>query len=180
MRNELTGSPPRPRVDTALDRFVHSPAVTRLLPWLLLLSLAGCAATGPTIQVGFVELDPRDRPTLAVPRGTIRLTGPIGQELRALPGARVKVWGRAVASALRVSHYQVLDAGGGFQAYVGFIVVDQVGVRLVEWLNGREWRLVGPELGVLREQHGAKVWLTGLEEGPDEIRPLGWGRVDGG
>lgn len=160
--------------------FVHSPAVRRLLPWLLTIAVAGCAATGPVVQVGFVELDDRERPQLLLPDDRLRLTGPTSRELRALPGARVKVWGQAAASALLVSHYQVLDAGNGFHAYVGFIVVDQIGVRFVEWLNGREWKIVGKDGAGLRELHGAKVWITGIEESPEEIRPLGWGRLDDG
>ena len=132
------------------------------------------------MQVGFVELDDRERPQLMATDGRLRLTGAVGKELGALPGAHVKVWGQVVAAALRVSHYQVLDAGNGFMAYVGFIAVDQRGVRLQEWLNGREWFLLVEDRDAFRALHGAKVWITGLEESPEEIRPLGWGWLDDG
>jgi len=156
--------------------------VRRLLPLLLLLSLLplgiGCATTGLQARVGFVELDQRQRPHLLLTDARLRLTSPVGKELAALPDARVKAWGTLVGASMRVQHYQVLDAGNGFMAYVGWIIYDQSGVRLKEWLNGREWTLVGEGVRDLREWHGNKVWITGLEDGPDEIRPLAWGRLD--
>jgi len=114
---------------------------------------------------------------LDAPGGEVRLAGPIGTELGSLPGALVKVWGTGTAERIRARLYQVLDAGNGFAAYVGWITYDQFGVRLSEWRTGRVWQLSGVSGEDFRGLHGHKAWITGLEEGPATLRPLDWGAL---
>ena len=125
-----------------------------------------------------VEADARGHVSLATSDGEIRLKGPVARELSSVPGALAKVWGSGGASSLRVQLYQLIDVGKGFSGYVGWIVIDQMGIWLAEWRTGRSWGLAGIDPAEFRELHGVKVWMTGLEEGGDSIRPLDWGVLE--
>ena len=152
---------------------LHAPCI------LLLLSLAALTscATGPQVRTGVIRVEEGDRVLLDAPDGTARLAGETARELGSLPGALVKVWGTGTLDRIRARLYQVLDAGNGFAAYVGWITYDQFGVRLSEWRTGRVWQLSGVSGEDFRELHGTKVWITGLEEGPETLRPLDWGAL---
>ena len=143
---------------------------------LVLVNL-GCG--GAQIKAGLVQLDARDRVQLGTAEGLVSVQGPLEDELAQLVDAQIKIWGRGGDSAVRVDAYQIIDIGNGFRAYVGWIIVDQRGCRLVEWSTGREWSLVVPPLkeylDEFRDLHGAKIWLTGFQDGADELRPMEWG-----
>lgn len=157
--------------------------MVRSAPWpvlsLLCLGFLASCATTAQVRSGVIEVDGGTQVLLQAPGGSARLTGPVGRELAALPGALVKVWGTGTPELIRARLYQVLDAGNGFAAYVGWITYDQFGVRLSEWRTGRVWTLSGVSGEDFRDLHGHKVWLTGLEEGPESIRPLDWGPLEG-
>lgn len=135
--------------------------------------LAGCA-TVPT-RAGFIELEESGSVSLLTRDDRLHLTGELARELAGVAGAHVKVWGTAVGKLVSVNRYQILDAGNGFFAYVGFVRVDQTGCHLIEWPSGRAWQLGGLDPDVMRDHHGAKAWVTGIEEGPDRIHALDWG-----
>jgi len=146
----------------------------RPLPWLLfLIVFTGCASSTP--RVGFVESGERGRVELAANDTRITLTGQLAEELASLVGAYVKVWGPSVGTAVAVDRYQILDAGNGFFAYVGWFTIDQMGCALIDVETGRRWSLVGMDPLEFRSVHGAKIWMTGIEETPTELRPLAWG-----
>ncbi len=149
----------------------------RITPLFLLLLCSSCATTAQ-VYSGMIEVDARERVGLQGVAGRVDLAGPIARELAGLPGALVKVWGAGNPGRVRVNLYQVLDVGTGFAAYVGWITFDQSGVRLTEWRTGRIWRLAGADGEEFRALHGLKVWLTGLESGADQIRPLDWGPLE--
>lgn len=142
---------------------------------LLCLAPMGCATTSQ-VRSGFVELDEAGSTTLGTHEGgTVRLLGPNAEELAVIAGANVKVEGVTLGGGFKVRRYQILDVGTGFFAYVGWVVVDQSGCWLREWRTGRDWEIVGVDMEEFKLQHGAKIWVSGLEEGPRRIRPLQWG-----
>ncbi len=141
---------------------------------VLCLLPAGCATTSQ-VRSGFVELDEAGGAVLAAHEGsTVRLVGPSAEELATIAGANVKVEGVTQVAGFRVRRYQILDVGTGFFAYVGWVVVDQAGCWLREWRTGRDWELIGVDVEEFKLQHGAKIWVTGLEDGPRRLRPLQW------
>jgi len=148
-------------------------AATLALVW----TTAGCG--GAQIKTGLVHLDDRQQVLLGTAEGDVQVRGTYKKELARLVDAQVKVWGLGGASSIRVAAYQILDIGNGFNAYVGWIVLDQRGCRLVEWSTGREWTLVVPSLKEFHDEfrglHGAKIWLTGFQDGEERLRPMQWG-----
>ena len=146
----------------------------RVLLIVLALSVfVGCAASNA--RVGFVELGERGQAELAVNDTKLSLAGSLAEELATLAGAYVKVWGAAFGSMVTVDRYQILDAGNGFFAYVGWLTVDQMGCTLVDVETGRRWRMLDCDPTESRGLHGAKIWVTAIEEGSTDLRPLAWG-----
>jgi hypothetical protein len=150
--------------------------VTRwLAPLILATALAGCATTSQ-VRGGFVAIEDSGQTVLSTHEGTIvRLIGDEAEELATIPGANVKVEGVTVAGGFKVRRYQILDVGTGFFAYVGWVVVDQTGCWLRDWRTGRDWALVDVNVQALKELHGAKIWISGIDMGPRTLRPLQWG-----
>jgi len=165
MRAPRAASAPRapraPRASSALS-------VALLIGWI-----TGCASSSS--RAGFVESGERGRIELATRDTRVTLAGRLAEELATVIGAYVKVWGASTGSTVTVSRYQILDAGNGFFAYVGWLTIDQMGCALVESETGRRWSLLGLDPAEIRSLHGAKVWVTGVEEGPADLRPLAWG-----
>ncbi len=146
---------------------------------LLGLILASCATGTAQVRSGIVEVDKKGRIELVEGDVRVSLVGAAGRELAALPMALAKVWGTGNEWRVRVLLYQILDVGNGFSAYVGWVTYDQFGARLSDWRTGRVWELSGVSGEEFRGLHGKKIWLTGLEQGGDQLRPLDWGPLDG-
>jgi hypothetical protein len=146
-----------------------------LTPLLLIVAAAGCATTSQ-VRGGFVEIDDAGHTVLSTYEGAVvPLLGDEADELATIPGANVKVEGITVAGGFKVRRYQILDVGTGFYAYVGWVAVDQAGCWLREWRTGRDWALVDVDVEALKELHGAKIWISGIDMGPRVLRPLDWG-----
>lgn len=135
--------------------------------------LVGCAAS--SARVGFIEAGERGQAELVVSDTRVNLAGSLAEELAMLTGAYVKVWGAAFAGVVTVDRYQILDAGNGFFAYVGWFRIDQMGCALVEVDTGRRWGLLDIDPTEFRAMHGAKIWVTAIEVGTTDLRPLAWG-----
>ncbi len=148
-----------------------------LLPVMSLILLLGGACAGAQVRSGLVDVDGADRAVLATGVEEIRLVGPLARELTRVIGAHVKVAGVGGRHRLRVGSYQILDVGNGFFAIVGWVSVDQGGVYLMEWSTGLSWRLVGVDPLEFAGVHGAKIWVTGLQEGAAVLRPVSWGAL---
>ncbi len=97
----------------------------------------------------------------------VGIRGPLAEELGALVGAEVRVWGEAVANqpppplrAIDVSGYDIVSVSGR-KPYVGILSQHDNGL----WLNAETvMRLVNvPEELVAGE--GAKVWIVGSVDG---------------
>jgi len=140
-----------------------------------LVASVGCATTQGPSWSGYVTVDELGRTQLTGHGDPMVLTGAHGRELASIPGAHVKVWGPQLGQQLAVRRYQIIDVGNGFHAYVGQLLVDQGGARLVEGWTGRLFWLTGVDPRELVSLHARRIWITGFEEGADRLRPLTWG-----
>jgi hypothetical protein len=155
------------------------------LPALLLVFLfavAGCATLpGPGASApvrGLVRPATDDGALTLDDSGVIRtLAGPsrLLDQLARIPGAIVAIQGTATPRVVRVRDFEIIDAGDGLRPLVGWLIVDQAGVQLEDSVTGTRLALRGRALAELKEQHGARVWVTGSVNGPQTLLIAHWG-----
>lgn len=155
-----------------------------------LLTVTACATTGgpPPVSSDAPGTDTRLR-GLVVPasdvtplsldeRGLIRtLAGPnqLLAQLARIPGAYVAIRGPATSSQVRVRDFEIIDAGDGLRPLVGWVIVDQAGVQLEDSVTGTRLSLRGDALRDIKDEHGARVWVTGSVVGAQTLLVANWG-----
>lgn len=141
--------------------------------------MAGCATVRGPVEVGVVAAHPElDSVALRRADGSwLRLRGParLLDQLARLPGAAVEIPGRATGSSIRVRDFVVLEAEDGMRPLVGRLIVDQSGVMIADEDSGGRISLQGPAVAALREQNGARLWITGTIVGPQRLIAVHWG-----
>ena len=149
---------------------------------LLLALVTGCATTGgsnrPSPLRGYVTFLPSEGPVALDESGRIRtLVGPrqLLAQLERIPGAYISVNGSTTADAVRVRTFEIIDAGDGLRPLVGWLIVDQAGVQLEDSVTGTRLALRGGALRKLKDEHGARIWVTGTVVGPQILLVAHWG-----
>lgn len=168
--------------------------LSRVLLLLCLLTLCAlapaCATTGgpPPASTDAPGTDTRLR-GIVVPasdvtplsldeRGLVRtLAGPsqLLAQLARIPGAYVAIRGPATSSQVRVRDFEIIDAGDGMRPLVGWVIVDQAGVQIEDSVTGTRLALRGDALGEIKNEHGARVWVTGSVVGAQTLLVANWG-----
>lgn len=142
---------------------------------LLCLLLAGCATTRGPVH-GIVQVD-GDAVSLDV-RGQVvpvAASRDLLAELRRLDRAGVGVRGAIQGGTLRVRSYELVEGPDGLPAYYGTLVVDQGGPVLKDEVTGARIGLRVLDLEELRQQHGARLWVTGTFVGGQVLMVASWG-----
>lgn len=162
----------------------HDGPVTRFLSVILCIFalLTGCATTGGSAGSppyrGLILSSDQEGPVALDEQGRIRtLAGPrrLVDQLARVPGAIVSIQGTANMNVVRVMDFEIVDAGDGLRPLVGWLIVDQAGVYLEDSVTGTRLALRGGELANLKQQHGARVWVTGSVSGPQTLLIAHWG-----
>ena len=103
---------------------------------------------------------------------TERITTQLGR----LVGASVAVRGGLAGDhGVRVRSFELLDPGDGLAPMVGTVIADQFAIVIDDEITGTRLALRGAALADLREQHAARVWITGSVVGPRQVLVAHWG-----
>jgi len=165
--------------------------VPRLLVILCVLFASACATTGapppPTsgdapgtdTRLRGIVVPASDVTSLSLDeRGVVRtLAGPsrLLDQLARIPGGYVAIRGPVTSTKVRVRDFEIIDAGDGLRPLVGWVIVDQAGVQIEDSVTGTRLALRGDALGEIKDEHGARVWVTGSVVGAQTLLVANWG-----